>query len=236
MALLINENTKLANENIGMLLPIVYRSVFPTEERPVLHDSETEWSEHNNSTEDYSKQRIVKLKPEWKVQSQALACLEALGRQCSKQLYHHLPKFISRDFQNRHSLLYLIQYHKSDKIRSMTCKVLVSIFTDSKQYLSIAVNHSKKSSFTSLSQQIANQLIAIFDALINAFQSSTSIALLPDLCSVLNTFLINANLQNLVSDISALLCNINTPSLEYQYGRQNSKASNRISSGPCFLK
>ena len=189
---------------MGMLLPIVYRSLFPTEEHSPLADSETEWSEHN-ATEDIPKQRIAKLKPEWKVQYHALFCLEALGRQCSKQLYHHLPKFISHDFKNHHSLLYFIQYHKSDQIRIMACKVLVSIFTDSKQYLSIAVNHSKKSSFTSLSQQIANQLIAIFDALINAFQSSTSVALLPDLCLVLNTFLINANLQNLVCVLYVIL-------------------------------
>jgi hypothetical protein len=196
MALLINENSKLANENITFLLPLLSISIF--NEGPLNHiDSETEWSEMEST--DNLKQRMNKLKPEWKVQFQALFCLEALGNQCSKQLCHHLKQFIPEDSKNHRSLLYIIQNHKSEHIRGIACKSMVAIFKDSKQYLSIAANTSKITSFTSLSQQIANQLLSIIEALFNSLQSSVNIPIFPELCEVLKVVLVNTNLKNLVS-------------------------------------
>ena len=196
MALLINENSKLANENAKFLIPLLSRSIFS--EGLANHiDSETDWSEIESN--ENTKLKMSKFKSEWKVQFQALFCLEALGNQCSKQLCQHLKHFIPEDSQNHFSLLYIIHHHKSEQIRGIACKSMVAIFKDSKQYWSIAANTSKTTSFTSLSQQIANQMLAIIDTLLSAFHSSINIPIFPELCELLKVLLANSNLKNLVS-------------------------------------
>lgn len=76
--------------------------------------------------------------PEWKIQIQALACIESLTKQSPKQMSSHWSKYLPSNLETRKSLMYIILVHPSDSVRQVACQVVISFFSGAKQYLSIA--------------------------------------------------------------------------------------------------
>lgn len=107
-------------------------------------------------------------------------------------------RFLPGHTNSNHSLISLLLFHSSDEVRGMVCRVLIAFFTDSKQYLSIACNKvSKNSSFTSLSQQLANQLLIVFNVAAKIIQGQEN-SVIPDLYRLLRVLFQNSVLKNLV--------------------------------------
>ena len=79
-----------------------------------------------------------KIFPEWKLQIQALSCLESLTTKSSKQMYPSWQKYLPPQPENRKSLMYIILVHPSELVRHAACKVVIAFFSTAKQYLSIA--------------------------------------------------------------------------------------------------
>jgi Domain of unknown function (DUF4042) len=112
-----------SNHNTGSINMMDYRS-----EDDSMSDGEI-ISNPKNST---------RTRPEWKLQIQALSCLESLTRQSPKQMYSHWTKYLPSNLETRKSLMYIILQHPSELVCQAACRVVIAFFNGAKQYLSIA--------------------------------------------------------------------------------------------------
>ncbi|KAJ3363417.1 HEAT repeat-containing protein 6 [Kappamyces sp. JEL0680] len=117
-------------------------------------------------------------------------------------MHSQWSKFLPSSADVKKSLMYLLLHHTSDQVRAATCRALVAFFTDSKQYLSIAAHGNRQSSFTSLSQLLANQLFVTIELLIKAFKWQTNNTIITELFAVLNVILKNCALKNLHGNLA----------------------------------
>ncbi len=101
----------------------------------LLFESDSELSDG-----EHLKIKKTKMRPVWKLQYQALLCLESFANQSPKQMHSQWTKFLPGSIDVTKSLMCILLHHSSDRVQTAVCRVLVAFFNNSKQYLSIAAH------------------------------------------------------------------------------------------------
>ncbi|CEG82256.1 hypothetical protein RMATCC62417_16357 [Rhizopus microsporus] len=176
--------------------------------------SESELSDSSSLTEmsprkqrDYAKIRI-----------NALLCLSAIANTAPKVLYPYWNKFLPDTFsiflsnngglENQlspvlksdnqpHSLFTILLYDPVMSVRIAVCNALIAMLNGSKQYLSLAIEKSKKSSFTTLSEHLGSIIHDMHKGIIYALQKEQTVQTLVMIMNVAAVLVDNCSYDKL---------------------------------------
>ncbi|KAI9011420.1 hypothetical protein BC832DRAFT_550660 [Gaertneriomyces semiglobifer] len=188
LQLLVNENKSVVENAIPILLPIILKygvqavsqnSVLSTASRkktlrqPLKRvqsalPSDSEFSDGETAL---SRQR----NREYRLQINALLCVQALAKAQAKLMYSEWFKFLPDpiDGPSAPSLISVMRDSEYPRVRHAACAALTSFLEGSKQYLSVAEDRPAKSSFITLSQKLAAQLREIHEGLLDLITQET---------------------------------------------------------------
>ncbi|CDH49671.1 heat repeat-containing protein 6 [Lichtheimia corymbifera JMRC:FSU:9682] len=158
----------------------------PTEFKSMgLTSSDSELSDSNEAAMGNPR----KQRDDAKIRINALLCLAAIAKTSPRALQPYWHKFLSDTFSifltnnsdqdgkllpvlrsdnQPYSLFTILLYDPMITVRTAVCNALIAMLDGSKQYLGVASERDTKSSFTSLSQQLASILRDFHSAVIHA--------------------------------------------------------------------
>ncbi|KAG1453298.1 hypothetical protein G6F55_008215 [Rhizopus delemar] len=155
-----------------------------------------------------------------KIRINALLCLSAIANCVPKVFYPFWNKFIPDTFSNflannstpgkqlsplyksdnqPHSLFTILLYDPMTTVRVAVCNTLIAMLEGSKQYLSLAIEstQNKKSSFTSLSENLGSILHDIHMGIIYALQKEQTTQVLSMIMNVASVLVNNCSYERL---------------------------------------
>ncbi|CEP10827.1 hypothetical protein [Parasitella parasitica] len=153
-----------------------------------------------------------------KIRINALLCLAAIANTTPKALYPHWHKFLPDTFSifldnnackgelppllksdnQPYSLFTILLYDPMVTVRTAVCNTLVSMLDGSKQYISLAQeSERKKSSFTSLSENLGSIIRDLHQGLIYALRKEQSNPVLTLIMHVITTLVENCSYEKL---------------------------------------
>jgi hypothetical protein len=120
-------------------------------------------------------------------------------------MHSQWPKFLPPTEDLNSSLLGIICSHPCDQCRIASCKVVTAFFADSLKYCNIAEVSNRSSSFTSLSQLLADMISSTIEYLIKALKCEEDKQVVHHILVSLCTVIKNCPLKNLEPKIIRIL-------------------------------
>ncbi|KAJ3017651.1 HEAT repeat-containing protein 6 [Thoreauomyces humboldtii] len=205
LELLINESKAVAQEILPALLPLLQVFCLQTTgsspqivpglkqvpRKQLVIPSDSEMSDGENGLPRNSR-----------LQLNALLCLQSLAKAQAKLVFPYWFRFLPDPIEGpaAPSLITVMRESDSPKVRHGACAAISTFLDGSKQYLSVAEDSQQKSSFTTLSGKLAEQLKEIHQKLIQAVQEETWPVLLAQEIKCLSCLIRNCTYDRLRND------------------------------------